>query len=946
MEPFDEERAPLPRNMIENSMFEEEPDVVDLAKETTPSYPLDPDDVVYEPRTSRLLVRGLAENDADEEEEDYESSARLLGMSFMNRSSNQRTSASAFTRQEPSSFCSMPSTKTLVAGVFILVLVASMVMVVYFLPGCTFTKDGCKKSNASQEVVFPISESGEPFPWADLRLPGVVVPVHYDILLHPNLTTMTFQGTVSITMTLQQDTDKLILHSSNLKISRATFEGKEVKPLEYKLWQQIAITFPKLKKGQQCTLKLDYSANLSNRYDGFYNSSYLDTTGTRRVLAATQFEPLAARKAFPCFDEPAFKATFSVKIKREARYISLSNMPKTSTTPQPDGLLLDEFEKSVTMSTYLVAFIVANMSSVSRNVSGTEVSVYAVPDKKDQVHYALDSAAKLLEFYNGFFDIDYPLSKLDMVAIPDFLAGAMENWGLITFRETTLLVGNHSSPLDKQLVTSVIAHELAHQWFGNLVTMMWWNDLWLNEGFASYMQYMSIEKLFPELDIDNEFLNVRFRALAKDSLNSSHPISSVVKTPEQVEEMFDSVSYEKGASILLMVNSTLNDGEFRKGVIEYLKKFKDRNTVNEDLWNSLSSVSKLPFGVAEMMNTWTLQKGFPLVTVDRTGSKVKLSQEHFLLDAGNFTSKNLWHIPLTYVNDSCSMASGCKQVFLLKEKSANLDIPAGVKWLKFNYKNEGFYIVDYGVEGWKALIDALQQDVNILSHDDRAALVNNMFMLSRLGKVSFRQVLNLLAYMSNETETAPLTEGLGQLMHILRMLEKRQDLNLVGRMKAYIIGHFQALMDSQLWEEESSVAKQTLRFTLLEISCSFNRGNCTDKAMAVFHNWVASNGTEHIPGDLMRVVFTQAAKTEDGWNTLLQAYRHSIYDLEKRKMLEALASTQNVSKIVWILKAGLSGSVIQNQELPLVISTVCKSFAGYLYAWNFVKENWEKITQR
>lgn len=950
MESFDEERATLPRNMIENSMFEEEPDVVDLAKETSSSsYQLDPDDVVYEPRTSRLLVRGLGENDADEDEEDYESSARLLGMSFMNRSSSQRSAAAAaasvYTRQRPPGACPVPSPKALVVGIFILVLIASIIMVMYFLPGCTFTRDGCKKpNNSSSQVVFPISSNGEPFLWADLRLPAAVVPLHYDILLHPNLTTMTFQGSISINMAVQQDTDRLVLHSADLKISKAIFKGQEVKLLEYKPWQQIAIRYPGLKKGENCTLSLEYSASLSNSYDGFYNSSYMDTSGTRRVLAATQFEPLAARKAFPCFDEPAFKATFSVKIKREEGYISLSNMPKLKSTPLKDGLELDEFEKSVTMSTYLVAFVVANLSSVSVNVGNTKVSVYAVPDKKDQVQYALDSAAKLLEFYNQFFDIDYPLSKLDMVAIPDFLAGAMENWGLITFRETTLLVGNHSSSLDKQLVTSVIAHELAHQWFGNLVTMKWWNDLWLNEGFASYMQYMSIQKLFPELDIGNEFLNVRFKALAKDSLNSSHPVSAAVKTPEQVEEMFDSVSYEKGASILLMVNSTLNDGEFRKGVITYLKRFSGRNTVSEDLWNSL--VSKQGLSVAQMMNSWTLQKGFPLVTVARTNTTVKLSQEHCLLDAENITSKNLWHIPLTYVYDNCDIASGCKNVFFLKEKEGEFTIPE-VKWLKFNYKNEGFYIVDYGVEGWRDLIEALKADVNVLTPDDRAALVNNIFMLSRLGRVSFRQVLNLLGYMSKETETAPVAEALGQLMHILRLLEKRQDLPLVGRMKAYIINHFQDLMDSQSWEmEESSVARQTLRSTLLGVSCGLGRSNCTEKAMEAFNKWAASNGTERIPGDLMEVAFSVAAQTEDGWNTLLQAYLHSIYDSEKRKMLVALASTQSVSKIVWIMKAGLSGSVIQNQELPLVISTVCRSFAGYLYAWNFVKENWEKITQK
>ncbi|XP_051551970.1 leucyl-cystinyl aminopeptidase-like [Myxocyprinus asiaticus] len=945
MESFESERASLPRNMIENSMFEEEPDVVDLAKET-PSYPIDSDDVVYEPRSSRLLVRGLGENDLDEDEEDYESSARLLGMSFMNRSSSQRSAASSYTRQQPSGWCSMLSAKTMVVGVLIFVLVASLIMVIYFLPRCTFTQDGCKKANSTMDTVYPISSSGELFPWTELRLPVSVHPVHYNISIHPNLTSMSFQGNVLIIVQVLQETKKVVLHSSDMKIIKATFESKEVKILEYKPWQQIAIKFPEdLKKGQY-VLKIDYTANFSSSYDGFYNSSYVDTTGTKRVLAATQFEPLAARKAFPCFDEPAFKSTFLIKITREPKYISLSNMPKATTSNLNNGLQEDEFEKSVNMSTYLVAFIVAEFSGVSKNVSKTMVSVYAIPDKRDQVYYALETAGKLLEFYNTFFEIDYPLSKLDLVAIPDFLAGAMENWGLITFRETTLLVGNHSSPIDKQLVTSVIAHELAHQWFGNLVTMRWWNDLWLNEGFATYMQYTSIETVFPDLDIDTEFLSVRFRALAKDALNSSHPVSTVVSSPEQVEEMFDSVSYEKGASILLMLNATLTGEEFRKGVIEYLQMYTFRNTESEDLWNSLSQVSKQPFNIVQMMNTWTVQKGFPLVTVKRNGTQVTLTQEHFHLNAESTNHSSLWHIPLTYVNDSCGALSSCKQVFHLKDKTATLKLPAQVKWLKFNYRCDGFYIVNYDVEGWLALKEALSVDVNILPREDRAALINNIFSLSRLGKVPFRQVLNLMEYISKETETAPLTEALFQLAQIYRLLDKRSELNLVSRMKSYISEHFGSLMDSQSWEQESSVSKMTLRSALLEMACSLNRHNCTTQAKHIFDQWLASNKTNQIPSDLMRTVFKVAAQTEDGWTTLLDSYKHSICDTEKRKTLEALASTQDVKKIILILQKSLDGSMIQTQEFPFVINTICKDLAGYLYAWDFVKESWDKISQK
>lgn len=948
--------------MIENSMFEEEPDVVDLAKDSTafPSFPaLDPDEVVYEPRSSRLLVRGLGENDMDEDEEDCESSARLLGMSFMNRSSAHRSSSSPYTRQAPPRSCSRPSARTMVVCVLFLVIVASMTMVLYFLPGCTFTKTGCRKVNKTTpfEPVYPISTNGEPFPWAQFRLPQSIHPLSYDLTLNPDLNSMTFTGKTVINMIVLHNTKRIVLHSANLNITKATFklgDGKasEVTVLEYKPRQQIAVKFSEdLKAGQHCVLTLDYFANLSHTYDGFYNSSYTDKDGNKRVLAATQFEPLSARKAFPCFDEPAFKATFLIKISRKPSYMTLSNMPKASTTTLPNGLLEDKFEKtSVNMSTYLVAFIVANFTPIEKNVSETLVSVYSVPEKKEHTDYALETASKLLEFYNKFFEIVYPLKKLDLVAIPDFLAGAMENWGLITFRETSLLVGKQSSPLEKQVVASVIAHELAHQWFGNLVTMSWWNDLWLNEGFATYMQYMSLQTVLPQLDISNLFLAVRFRALDKDALNSSHAVSTEVNTPEQVEEMFDSVSYEKGASILLMLNASLpGDQQFRKGIIEYLKQFNGSNTDTDDLWNSLTQVevSAQHQNVSEMMSSWTSQKGFPLVTVSRKGDQVTLTQEHFLLTSDNAThTSSLWNIPVTYVNDSCSLAPECRQVFTLRTKSGTIKVPESVKWLKLNYKNTGFYIVHYGNDGWTALIEALSENVNVLTSEDRASLIHNIFALSRLGRVSFRLVLNLLNYMSNETETSPVTEALLQLNRICQLLDKRQEQDLVSRMKAYIQHHFESLMQNQTWGEEESVSKQELRSAVLETACGLDNESCIERAKALFKQYVNSSGTVRIPGDLQKVVFTVAAQSNEDWSTLLTMYGNVTYDAEKRKMLQGLASTQHARSIVWILKAGLKGDIIPTQELPLVIDSVCDGFAGYLIAWDFIQNNWDQLIEK
>ncbi|KAM9167752.1 leucyl-cystinyl aminopeptidase isoform 1-T1 [Mergus octosetaceus] len=913
--------------MIENSMFEEEPDVVDLAKEPC-LHPLEPDEVEYEPRSSRLLVRGLGEHEMDDDEEDYESSAKLLGMSFINRSSGLRNNMAGY-RQSPDGSCSVPSTRTMVVCAAVFVTVISVIMVIYLLPKCTFTKEGCHKKNRTMELIYPLATNGKLFPWAKMRLPSDVVPLHYDLELQPNLTTLKFAGSVKIVVNVLQVTRKIVLHSSGLNITKASLAstgGRQAKPvelLEYPLHDQIAIMAPEaLLVGQNYTVNIEYSANLSDTYYGFYKISYKDEDSKQRWFAATQFEPLAARSAFPCFDEPALKATFLVKIKREEKLTALSNMPKKATTPVTNGIVQDEFFVSLKMSTYLVAFVVADLKNISRETNGSLVSVYAIPQHINQAEYALNTTVKLLEFYQKYFLIDYPLEKLDLVAIPDFQSGAMENWGLVTFRETTLLYDSKtSSARDKKLITAVIAHELAHQWFGNLVTMEWWNDLWLNEGFATFMEYFAMEEVFPELHSDEDFLNLIFKAMMKDSMNSSHPVSSAVQSSEQIEEMFDALSYIKGASLLLMLKHYLTKDVFQAGIEVYLHNHDYRSAQSDDFWDSMNEITNGTLDVKKLMKTWILNKGFPLVTVVRSGRNISIQQEKFLyrVEPENWTSdaSYLWHIPLTYMTNRCNFTH-CVNAYLLDQKSAVIELPEEVEWIKFNVDMNGYYIVHYA-EDWKTLIDLLKKNHTALSAKDRANLINNIFNLASLGKESLENAFELIDYLKEESSTAPLTQALFQLSLIYNLLEKKGEQQLAARVMYRIDNLLGNKIDQQHWTDNGTLSERELRSILLAFACTHDIRQCRTAAAEMFEKWMKSDGTMSLPSDLMKAIFITGAKTNEGWEFLLKMYSSSVSEAEKSKMIEALASTEDVRKLIWF---HLGSYTIQN-----LISSSTSQFA-------------------
>uniref|UniRef100_A0A671VPZ0 Aminopeptidase n=1 Tax=Sparus aurata TaxID=8175 RepID=A0A671VPZ0_SPAAU len=840
---------------------------------------------------------------------------------------------------------------------------------------------GSQPTQSSQQAPGPPHPAGEQpplapdnlsFPWSRLRLPRYIIPLHYRLLLHPNITNLSFTGSVQIQIDVQNNTNWVVLHSKGLRISMATIldQNLVLPVLHNPSHEQIGIFSPRvLSNGQKYFLYIEFEAELAEGFYGFYKSTYRTSTGETRILASTHFEPTSARMAFPCFDEPSFKANFSIRIRRSPEYISLSNMPVAKTVEVHDGLLEDRFDASVKMSTYLVAFVICDFKSVTATTSsGVQVSIYAAPEKWLQTRYALEVAVKMLDFYEEYFNIRYPLPKQDLIAIPDFQSGAMENWGLTTYRETSLLFDPLTSSIsDKLWITMVIGHELAHQWFGNLVTMEWWNDIWLNEGFARYMEYISVEATYPDLKVVCAFTDDPVLSVGHDSLNSSRPISSPAENPTQIKQMFDTVSYDKGACILHMLRHFLTEDVFQSGIVRYLRKYSYRNAHNQDLWDSLTNTcSEEDFisgkhcysseqasknylfagehlDLTAMMNTWTLQKGIPLVTVTRKGPRLLLRQDRFLRTVmpsdplwSTLQKGFLWHIPLTYKTD----ASNTIHRHLMTTHTED------VSWVKVNTDMTGYYVVHYEDGGWDEITKLLLENHTALSYKDRTQLIHNSFQLVTAGHLPLNKALDLIGYLQLETHTVPLLEGLGYLETFYRIIEKRNEFDLTKSLGAYILWFFRAVIDRQTWSDKGSISERRLRSEVLSLACHLDDPPCLERARQSFKDWLQSNGTLNLPTDVAETVYSVGAQDDYGWASLLHTYNISLSAAQKSKILFALTCSKDTDKLQRLLELGLEGKVIRSQDLSTLILMVARNPRGHHLAWNFVKKNWDTLVQK
>uniref|UniRef100_A0A3B3UAT3 Aminopeptidase n=1 Tax=Poecilia latipinna TaxID=48699 RepID=A0A3B3UAT3_9TELE len=772
--------------------------------------------------------------------------------------------------------------------------------------------------------------------WKNFRLPDYVKPIHYDLHLEPNLVDDTYTGTVDIHVEVSKPTRHLWLHiretfvsaKPRLKVQDSNGVQRDVevnrcfeyKPEEYVV-VEAAEELPATDPGQVYVLSLDFQGLLTGSVVGFYRVVYTEE-GVTKKIAATDHEPTDARKSFPCFDEPNKKATYTISITHDKNYGALSNMPPEGSPEElPGNKLKTTFQKSIPMSTYLVCFAVHQFGFVERtSASNIPLRIYAQPSQLKTAEYAADVTKVIFDHFEEYFNMSYSISKLDKIAIPDFGTGAMENWGLITYRETNLLYDEkESSSSNKQRVASVIAHELVHQWFGNIVTMDWWDDLWLNEGFASFFEYIGVEEAEPTWGMrDIMIISDVLPVMVDDALISSHPIIVDVSSPAEITSVFDTISYSKGASVLRMLEDWMGRDVFRDGCRKYLKEFHFKNAKTANFWASL--VSNLP--VAEVMDTWTKQMGYPVVDVTVSESNAKLTQKRFLLDPladpskPNSPFQYKWTIPVKWY----SVKSNKIEETMFNKSTAELAIidysPSADGLLKINNDHIGFYRVNHEDSMWTVISQQLQDNHTTFDAADRTSFIDDVFALARADIVNYGNAFNLTKYLREESEYIVWSRVASSIAYVRDMLYKS---------------------DTKL-----------LRETVLSIACQMGDADALNEASDIFKQWIDKT-LSSVPVNLRLLVYRYGMKmsgSPDHWNQMFQRYKDSTLAQEKDKLLYGLASVEDTDLLNKLLEATKDETVVRSQDLFTVVRYVSYNPLGQTMAWDWTTLNWDYLVSR
>ena len=786
-------------------------------------------------------------------------------------------------------------------------------------------------------------------------LPETARPSKYRIKLQPDLKNFTFDGEQSVDLLILEATSTIVLNSIDLEISNTTLHANGTTLTSKSVTidkdaETATLDFGETIQPGDARLEMVFTGGLNDKLMGFYRSEYTSQDGETRYLATTQFEPTDARRAFPCWDEPAKKATFEVTLVFSDEYQAVSNTPVVEEAFPGPGLKSVRFAETPIMSTYLLVFIVGNLTSIKERADGgTTVGVWTTPGKEDQASFALDTSVKLLSYFNEYFGIPYPLPKLDHIAIPDFAAGAMENWGAVTYRETALLVDpDNSSAGTRQRVAEVIAHEMAHMWFGDLVTMEWWDDLWLNESFASWMGNKAVDWLFPEWEMWTQFVNMDTnRALSLDGLKNSHPIEQAVKNPAEVSQLFDAISYSKGASVIRMLENFLGEESFRKGLNRYLSSHMYDNARTEDLWSALETESGRP--VTAIMDSWVKQMGYPVLQVesDRTGGQTTLSvtQERFVYDRllgdtgpDSDSDNEVWRVPV-----SASQGREESTVTVMDGRQTQIDVPGSSDgWVKLNPLQTGFFRVNYSTEDWQRLVPAIESLE--LHATDRLGVQNDAYALSRAGLLPVTQFLSLAQAYKNEDDASVWSDLASNLRDIEQLIS---DEAIHPAYQGFAREIFGPAARKIGWEPKSGEGHldALLRSTVLSQAGSYHDPDVTAQASERFQKYLQDRET--LAPNLRGVVFALAAQSggKDVYDQIWGLEGETDLAEEKIRLLMSLTRFQQPELLNSTLADSLSAKV-RSQDSITLVAGVAANPKGRDLAWEFVKDNWAEFDRR
>lgn len=809
-----------------------------------------------------------------------------------------------------------------------------------------------------------------------LRLSSDVVPEKYDLFFEPDFEHAEFEGSETIVIKVVRGTKTIVLHARDLSIFDASVARRGGKDAFVKLdialdrdSQSLTLSSNNLLPPGDYDLALKFRGKLSEKLAGFYMSSFKDKSGKEQKIATTQMEPTDARRMFPCFDEPALKAKFKVSAAIPQNMAAVSNGAVEFERVDPrSGKKIVSFKTTPPFSTYLFALVIGDFkASRTVEVAGKKIRVFAPSGKEDLTEFALEVAERLLPYYQKYFGIDYPLEKLDLIAIPDFSAGAMENPGAITFRESALLVDKGASLSTRMNVAGIVAHEMAHLWFGDLVTMKWWNDLWLNEAFATWMATKALDSLYPEWRPFDEFSLSRVATLEADGLLATRAVEYPVKTPEDAMEMFDEITYEKGGSLLRMLETYLSESVFQAGIQQYMKEFAFGNASTDDLWQALSAAARKSgqagiqnADVKALMQSWVFEKGCPVVSFSYASEKSKqdtpaislnLSQSRYLRTGQSDKSKSketIWQIPLNIrLSPAVNGDRSVQSILFSTPLAVNKKI--GAVPLFVNGTGCGFFRTRYDAVSLDNLLSTKID--KLLNCQERVSLYSDLHAMAvcganakALGAENMKGYLRALAQLKTDEDPYVLSLLIGQTAYFHDFIAANQEEKYAEYVRSLLKPHLNRL-GFERKETDSELVGQLRGRLVMTLGTIGKDADCIEYCRSAFSNYISDEAT--VDPDLRQAVAHVNAFNGDAdeYSRLLQSVKLSKNPESYYRNLGALASFRGENQIDYTLNMVLSKDV-RSQDGPRVLSRLLGNRSARAACWRFIQSNWSKLESK